>query len=76
MILGKKVSENEMAVFYKNALCTDFGDGYAIIIGKQKSNGFTEYLLMKDNVFVHHSTDIENIWLRHDILKKLDNEKL
>lgn len=30
----EKISENEKAIFYKNAMTKDYGDGYQIIVAE------------------------------------------
>ena len=67
-----KVAENDKAEFYTNMMTEDFKDGYKIILAKQKFNGKKEYLLLKNEKPVFASQQIENIWAKHDILKKIN----
>ncbi|MFA5174761.1 MAG: hypothetical protein WC438_06285 [Candidatus Pacearchaeota archaeon] len=68
----KKIGENEKTIFYTNLFCKNFGDGYSIIVAEIKANKYKEYILLKDNKPVFSSQQIEEIALRHDLLKFID----
>jgi hypothetical protein len=67
-----KIAENDKTEFYTNMMTKDFKDGYKIILAKQKLNGKKEYLLLKEEKPVFASQQIENIWAKHDMLKKIN----
>lgn len=63
----KKIGENEKAIFYTNIFCSDFKDGYRIILAIKKDDGDKNYLLLKDNQPIFESKRLEDCWSKHDI---------
>ena len=63
----KKIGENEKATFYTNLFCTDFKDGYRIVLAIKKDDKDKNYLLLKDNQPIYESKRIEDVGSKHDI---------
>ena len=67
----KKIGENDKCIFYTGIFTQDYGDGYKIVIAKDKKTGDKNFLLIYKDKIVAESKQVEAIGIKHDMLIKL-----